>query len=491
MISGRQDFGKLAEDVIEAAPCMLEMPAGTGKTHLLVTIAGKFAEHGASILVLTHTNAGVSAIRSRCLRLGVNLAQLSVVTISSWAERAALAYCRTSGHDPASDRWQRGYYSRCVNEAMELLGYEWFASIVGASYQALLVDEYQDCNFSQHLLVRRLAELVPCTVCFGDALQRIFDFPGEDFPDWDNDVRMTFPTFDGVRPYPYRWIGRNAELGEWLTYDVRQQLSQPSGRLTIPSDVMGLQYATGLSKNQRELFSVARALSFYSGDSLVICPNLPVAKCIKDARILGLRYSYVEEIEGKFIKQEVDAFLQAKTNGSLGGWLVALIKQCCSGLGGALDKTFREALDRGDEVDRYLSSKKRAPYAALLRAIGVFSKHPGISELRSVDFALKRCRATLFRQEAWNETVRTIIEAEQSGEEPSVVLESLRSLTKYSNVRFNGNVVSRTLLVKGLEFSNVLVTHASEKNKHGRSLYSRENLYVALTRATNTLWIQG
>ena len=105
MVEGRQDFGKLAENVIDAAPCMLEMPAGTGKTHLLVTIAGKLAERGVSVLVLTHTNAGVSAIRSRCLRLGINPAQLSISTISSWAERAALAYCETSGHNPASDRW--------------------------------------------------------------------------------------------------------------------------------------------------------------------------------------------------------------------------------------------------------------------------------------------------------------------------------------------------------------------------------------------------
>lgn len=217
MTKGPQDFEKLTDDVIEGVPCMLAMPAGTGKTHLLVTIAGKLVERGISVLVLTHTNAGISAIRSRCLRMGINPVQLSVATISSWAERAALVYCGTSRHDLASDRWvQKDYYSQCVGEALTLLGHEWFANVIGVSYQAVLVDEYQDCSLVQHRLVKRLAALIPRTICFGDPLQRIFDFAEEEFPDWDA-VRADFHVFEGVRPYPYRWTGRNMPLGEWLT----------------------------------------------------------------------------------------------------------------------------------------------------------------------------------------------------------------------------------------------------------------------------------
>lgn len=485
MVEGRQDFGKLAENVIDAAPCMLEMPAGTGKTHLLVTIAGKLAERGVSVLVLTHTNAGVSAIRSRCLRLGINPAQLSISTISSWAERAALAYCETSGHNPASDRWQQGYYHQCVSETLALLGHDWFANIAGASYQALLVDEYQDCSLVQHLLVKRLSGLVPCTICFGDPMQRIFDFAGEEFPDWDADVREFFPVFDGVQPYPYRWVDHSIELGEWLTYGLREQLSRPTGRLTIPSDVMGLQYVDGLSKNPRELSSAAYALSSFAGDSLVICPSMPPAQSLNDAKKLARHYRYVEEIEGKFIKKRIDAFVRAKQDGNLTKWLVAFIKLCSTDAAKALDATYCSALARGDSVDNYLTAKNRQEYARLLSEIGAFNQQPSALALVGVDRALKLSKARLYRREAWDNVIRTILEVEQTGEDYVTVLEALRSKTKYTNDRFRGNVVSRTLLVKGLEFSNVLVTHASKEGA-----YSKQNLYVALTRATDILWIQ-
>jgi superfamily I DNA/RNA helicase len=159
-------------------------------------------------------------------------------------------------------------------------------------------------------------------------------------------------------------------------------------------------------------------------------------------------------------------------------------------LAGSLDRTFCGAIDRGDEVEKYLSAKKRAHFAELLRAIGAFNQRPGINELRAVDFVLKHSTVTLFRREAWDETIRAIIAAKQSDEEPGAVFEALRSWTKYTNSRFGGNTVSRTLLVKGLEFSNVLVAHAGEKDARGNLSYSKENLYVALTRAIDILWIQ-
>lgn len=80
----------------------------------------------------------------------------------------------------------------------------------------------------------------------------------------------------------------------------------------------------------------------------------------------------------------------------------------------------------------------------------------------------------------------SIVEYERNGTDPLVVLEMRRNIGKHFVGRTEGNIVSRTLLVKGLEFSNVLVTNVYENGR-----YTPQNLYVALTRATDRLLILG
>ena len=46
-----------------AMPCSVELPAGTGKTHLVAALAAAAAEQGERTLILTHTNAGVDVLR--------------------------------------------------------------------------------------------------------------------------------------------------------------------------------------------------------------------------------------------------------------------------------------------------------------------------------------------------------------------------------------------------------------------------------------------
>src|SRR3546814_5879063 len=63
-------------------------PAGHGKTELIATAAAL----GRRALILTHTHAGVHAIRSRLKRLRVSHASVSVDTIAGWCMRYAHAF---------------------------------------------------------------------------------------------------------------------------------------------------------------------------------------------------------------------------------------------------------------------------------------------------------------------------------------------------------------------------------------------------------------
>lgn len=481
-----QDFSDLAAEVIDARRCTVEMPAGTGKTQLLVMVADLLVKRGDVVLVLTHTNAGVAAIRQRCGKLEVPYQGVRVMTVTSWAEMVVTSYPKASAMQGRLSGWKsREYFNDVVRGATTLLGQEWFRRVVAASYQAVLVDEYQDCSLLQHRLVVALGDALGSVTCFGDPLQRIFDFSGEQFPGW-NDIVEAFPLFDGVVPYPHRWVKGNFELGEWLTYDFRKSIAssiESGSPFTLTVDALPSSMRVfGRTDSQQDQIYRAYDLAKLQGDSLIVCPNQPPKAAEHFAKRVGKRYRYPEEVEAKFIRDEVEKYIAAKNGGNLGAWLVSLIKECTCGASSALDKTVCRALYEGRPIDKYLAAKSRRPYEGLLNAIDVFVQSPGMESLRSVDFALKASPSTTFRLEAWRDTLRTIVEYERTGADPEEILRAVRGKLRLGGGRFSGNLVSRTLLVKGLEFPNVMVIDANTG-------YTNENLYVALTRACNQLWI--
>src|SRR5919197_5616845 len=70
-----------ARRVREAMPCSVQLPAGAGKTQIIAAVGALASEAGERVLVLTHTNAGVDALRRRMRAFGVAASQVSVETI--------------------------------------------------------------------------------------------------------------------------------------------------------------------------------------------------------------------------------------------------------------------------------------------------------------------------------------------------------------------------------------------------------------------------
>ena len=198
-------------------------PAGCGKTHL---IAQALTRHDGikPILVLTHTNAGVVALRGRLDRAGVPARAYRLSTIDGWAMRLISTFPERSAHDaglleltnPRTD------YPNIRVAAARLLQAGHVNDILAASYARLIVDEYQDCSIRQHGVVAYAAQVLP-TCVLGDPMQAIFGFGGDDLAKWDDDVCTYFPLV-GELSTPWRWINAGAEpLGRWLL-DVRAKL---------------------------------------------------------------------------------------------------------------------------------------------------------------------------------------------------------------------------------------------------------------------------
>lgn len=479
-----QDFEVLSRDILTSTPCLVEMPAGTGKTQLLATMTSILSTAGCHALILTHTNAGVAAIESRLRKLGFPLREITIATVASWAERVTIAYPDSSGIDRSIARGDKGYFDGCVQGACQLASTDWFAKMIATSYQAVLVDEYQDCNLYQHELVVALSKAITRTVVLGDPLQRIFDFKGEPFPNWSA-VKQEFPIYSDVVPYPHRWSGHNMALGKWLLYDLRPALLS-EGDIVIPSFSVEVARYLGKTSDDSVLNRSAYSLAGLPGNSLIICPNLPLPAVERMARRFSGRYSYIETVEGDFMRSQLSDYLAAHDKGETFIWAAEFAKACAAKIRDGLDATVVNAISSGKDLNRYLSAKKRKPYAEVLRALEAIARTPSATALERFRRAVERSQANLFRREAWVDTLSAITESERSGEDPIAVLEARRNVSKHIVGRTEGNTVSRTLLVKGLEFSNVLVT-----NVGGEGCYSPQNLYVALTRATDSLQLLG
>lgn len=230
-------------------------PAGCGKTHLIAEALTRHAG-GKPILVLTHTNAGVVALRGRLDRAGVPASAYRLSTIDGWAMRLISTFPARSAHDPDLLKLANPGtdYPNIRVAASNLLRAGHVSDILAASYTRLIVDEYQDCSVRQHVVVAWAAQTLP-TCVLGDPMQAIFGFGADNLAKWNEEVCGYFPLV-GELDTPWRWINADAEpLGRWLL-DVRGKLvrGEPIDLRAAPADVNWVEL-DGTEDHQRRLLA--------------------------------------------------------------------------------------------------------------------------------------------------------------------------------------------------------------------------------------------
>lgn len=228
-------------------------PAGCGKTHL---IAEALTRHTSRkpILILTHTNAGVVALRGRLDRAGAPSEAYRLSTIDGWAMRLISTFPVRSAHEPSLLKLANPGvdYPNIRVAAINLLKAGHVTDILAASYARLIVDEYQDCSIRQHAVVAYAAQTLP-TCVLGDPMQAIFGFGTDNLAKWEEQVCTAFPLV-GELVTPWRWINADAEpLGHWLL-DVRGKLlrSEPIDLRAAPAAVNWVEL-DGTEDHQRRL----------------------------------------------------------------------------------------------------------------------------------------------------------------------------------------------------------------------------------------------
>lgn len=234
-------------------------PAGCGKTELIKTA---LCNHCAPkpVLILTHTNAGVAALRARLELGGVSPTAFRLATIDGWAMRIIGKFPNRSGHDPSILLLDapRQDYPAIRDAAWRLLRSGHLDNVLVSSYAHVIVDEYQDCSLPQHYIVEGLARLLP-TCVLGDPLQAIFDFGGQ-LVHWEREVLASFPSM-GTLGTPWRWRNADAEeFGVWLL-QIRAALmaGEPVDLRDAPPHVRWVQ--TGSADDHKVRLAAAQTVS--------------------------------------------------------------------------------------------------------------------------------------------------------------------------------------------------------------------------------------
>lgn len=246
-------------DIFQARLGSVTAPAGCGKTQL---IADTLSQHTGikPILVLTHTNAGVTALRARLQRGGVPISAYRVSTIDGFAMRLAAKFPLRAGlnarvldlANPNAD------YPAIRVAVQALLQAGHISDLIASTYSRLLVDEYQDCNSAQHAIVCSISQTLP-TCIFGDPMQAIFGFR-DPLVHWEREAQAAFPPI-GALQIPWRWqlAGMDA-LGAWLLQArASLQVGQPLDLLEAPEGVQWVQLTPGMEVQQRLVAARAKA----------------------------------------------------------------------------------------------------------------------------------------------------------------------------------------------------------------------------------------
>ena len=283
-------------DLLTVTRGTVSAPAGCGKTHLIarVIIEGEYTK---PLLVLTHTNAGVAAMRGRVHRQA-SASSYRMSTIDGWAMRLISMFPQRSGHDPAILELghPRSDYPEIREAAASLLVSGDLDEVLAATYSRVIVDEYQDCNEVQHRIVRHLATVLP-TVVLGDPLQAIFGFNRNPVVDWDTDVLTAFASA-GELDTPHRWINAGEEgLGRWLL-DMRRELL--AGRAIdlrhLHSGASWVQLDGSSTDRQRKLGAGMTAPPIKGGKVLIIADSMNKAG----------QHDYARQLPGAVIAEAVD-----------------------------------------------------------------------------------------------------------------------------------------------------------------------------------------
>lgn len=457
--------------VLNASKGLIVAPAGCGKTHLITEALG-FAQNK-PYLVLTHTTAGVTALKKRLSRFAIPPRNYVVTTIDGWALKIAGCFpglCPL-GVGPENPTV---FYPSLRRAVRDLVVNGNISEIITATYSRLLVDEYQDCNSEQHELTCALSRLLP-TVVFGDPMQCIFNFSGP-MPSWNQTVETFFPTLATLQT-PWRWNNaQTPDLGQWILEQRHRLLLRDRIDLRSCPDYVRFQpllrnHNDNIQRQQREYYSLLRQ---FPNDSVLV---------IGDSRRASSRHQFAQRINGIDVVEPVDLSDVIKMAASLDDAnaanvmprLLQAAAELMTNVG--VSTTLRR-------ISSIQAGRNRTAPSSLENALVALALAPTRQNIRTTLLLLEEKEETrVFRAGALH-VLKDAINLSISSPEKSI-RESASVIREQRRYQGEGRVSHRsigsTLLLKGLECDHAVILDAGNMGA--------TDLYVALSRGAKSVTI--
>ncbi len=470
-------------------------PAGHGKTEEITRLVDGVQEKKA--LVLTHTNAGVNSLVKRFKRNNISYKKYDISTIDSFAVRYSRAYPSISGVNEIPQN--SNDYELCRLGAIKVFEINDFQEFLSTRYSLVIVDEYQDCNRTQHDFILMLSEHVDCII-LGDPMQGIFDIGGDVLIDWE-EVRQNFEMHETELHTPYRWHAHNEELGVWMK-DVREKL-EGGMQIRLEQPLINFINATNHGEIQSAIFD---SLNDFDEVLLLIKDDSALGSAKKQiAQSYNGRLQVVDSLDFKLLSKFLD-IIENKNGEELFSGMMNFFSNCMTKTNLFKDKVERKLRqlwsDTPPEVSvlrlsiitvrdteqrkkinslyqkfinvfEYIDMERVKAALALMEEIQEFIKNYNTGE-----------RGYIYRRDVWDGAKNTF--ARYIGENGVISLaeegQKIRQRISFVGRSFN-KIIGTTLLTKGLEFNHVIILKPENLNT--------KNLYVALSRAKKKITIIG
>lgn len=442
-------------------------PAGCGKTHSIADALGRY--EGPPVLVLTHTNAGVGALRSR-LRGKVPGARFRLATLDGWCLRIVRAFPRLSGM--TLDPLARIDYPGIQRAALSAVRSGGLDRPLAATYARLVVDEYQDCSNNQHALAVALAERMPTNV-LGDPMQRIFDFRPGDLPDWNAKVLADFPlvaTFDK----PWRWVNaKETDFGMWILR-VRADLlaGRPVDLGAAPVNVRWVKQPADPAARHAKAVRAVQGVKLDDGEALIVIGDSRSRESRSEFARLSAGLTVVEPVDLGDMISAADG-IAAHTGYTRLDQVLRFAKSVMTGV------NIPELATRLKVLQTGTARTAATPVEAV--CLG-FATEDGYAASAYTLEALAIDGRRVFRRQLHGAMIEALRRAAaRPGETLPESAAAIREHYRAAGRPLPGRGMASTLLVKGLEAEHAVILDAGVMNPR--------HLYVAMSRASKSLTI--
>ena len=459
---------------ITTSKSLIVAPAGCGKTH---TIAETVPLIKGKVLILTHTHAGIAAIREKLKKKNLSSARFRVETIAGYAQSYVLAFTPVAS---IPSRFDEAYYPFIYSRFTELLSRQHIQRAIKLTYNHIIIDEYQDCIVAQHAIIIKLSDF-QLVHALGDEMQGIFQFGGQELIDWavvENDFRTV-----GKLSGPWRWgqDGGNKELGSQIS-QIRQRLENNE---TIDfSDYSEIETRNAGSfgfgsgyfyRTLDEILNQEKNLLIIDPDSSNKNNRLNIVKSFKS------RIYMLESLDDKDFYNRA-AIVDKMREGDTYELLLDLTRGTLNKRGRSKNRLFTnistilkdskpKKSDRNPRVQKLLDKVRglieNYNLPSLLEILEGLNEIPGVNTPS---------------REQYTSLIKSIRIAIEKGETVVDGAREFRDVTRRTGRKIRGHVIGTTLLTKGLEVDAVLIL-----NVHG--FKDKKNFYVAISRACKRLII--